>query len=117
MQQTTTLLSYGMLRRQAVRLLLERGVTGNVSEERRRVSDLDHTQDMAWTQLARCRGLDPDLFFVRSASEAREAARICHRCGVKEACLRYALEHEIEFGVWGGLTERQRRAYQRRVAS
>lgn len=102
------------------------GTYGNPSEgvagmacrrERRRVSDLEHDSEMAWARRARCRGLDPDQFFVRGAAQAREAARVCQRCEVKEECLRYALDHDIDFGVWGGLTERQRRAYQRRLAS
>lgn len=81
------------------------------------MGNLDGASDMGWALQARCRGLDPEQFFVRGAAQAREAARICQRCDVKEPCLRYALDHEIDFGVWGGLTERQRRAYQRRIAS
>lgn len=68
-----------------------------------------------WSDQARCRGLDPDQFFVRGAAQARRAIAVCGRCGVKEQCLRYALDNAIDFGVWGGLTERQRRAYQRKL--
>jgi WhiB family transcriptional regulator, redox-sensing transcriptional regulator len=71
---------------------------------------------MDWTARARCRNDDPERFFVRGAANARPAIRICQRCPVKDDCLAYALEHEIDFGVWGGLTERQRRAYLRRTA-
>ena len=70
-------------------------------------------EDTSWLRRARCRGLDPEQFFVRGIAQARPALRICQRCRVKEDCLRYAVENEIDFGVWGGLTERQRRAYQR----
>jgi WhiB family redox-sensing transcriptional regulator len=70
---------------------------------------------MHWTDRARCRGSDPEQFFVRGAAQARRAIKVCGRCTVKEQCLRYALDNDIDFGVWGGLTERQRRAYQRKL--
>jgi len=58
--------------------------------------------------------LDPEQFFVRGVAQARPAVRVCQRCPVQESCLDYALTHDIDFGVWGGLTERQRRTLQRR---
>jgi WhiB family transcriptional regulator, redox-sensing transcriptional regulator len=67
-----------------------------------------------WLDGARCRGMDPDRFFVRGVAQARPVIRVCERCPVREPCLQYAIDNEITFGVWGGLTERQRRAYQRR---
>lgn len=67
-----------------------------------------------WTERARCRGMDPEPFFGRNLSEARNAIRTCDRCEVREACLHYAVANGIEIGVWGGLTERQRRAHVRR---
>lgn len=70
--------------------------------------------DRVWTDRANCRGVDPDAFFVRGSVQARAALRLCQGCPVQEACLEYALEQEIDFGVWGGLTERQRRSLQRR---
>lgn len=71
--------------------------------------------EMDWTERARCRGLDPDQFFVRGAAQARRAIKVCQRCTVKDQCLGYALDNDIDFGVWGGLTERQRRAYARKL--
>ena len=62
-----------------------------------------------WVTLATCRSGDPDALFVRGA-EQRKAATICRRCPVQMECLADALDNRIEFGVWGGLTERQRRA-------
>jgi WhiB family transcriptional regulator, redox-sensing transcriptional regulator len=59
--------------------------------------------------------MDPDRFFVRGIAQARPVIRVCERCPVKDECLSYALNNEITFGVWGGLTERRRRAYQRRL--
>lgn len=72
---------------------------------------------MDWVEQARCRGLEAERFFVRGAVQAKQAIRVCDRCEVKAECLAYALEHEVDFGVWGGLTERQRRAQLRAVAS
>lgn len=71
----------------------------------------------SWMTAGRCRDHDPDVFFVRSAAQAKRAIRICERCPVREACLEYALDNAIEFGVWGGLTERQRRRLLRVAAS
>jgi WhiB family transcriptional regulator, redox-sensing transcriptional regulator len=73
-----------------------------------------HVDDRGWIEQANCRGVDPDAFFVRGAAHARAALRLCQGCPVQEPCLEYALEEEIDFGVWGGLTERQRRSLQRR---
>lgn len=70
-----------------------------------------------WTQRARCRGLDPEQFFVRSLQDARSAIQVCQRCPVRQECLDYAVDEDIEVGVWGGLTERQRRAYARRLVA
>lgn len=63
-----------------------------------------------WITRAHCRAGDPDLLFVRGAEQRGVAASICGRCPVAEQCLADALDNRIEFGVWGGLTERQRRA-------
>lgn len=74
-------------------------------------------QDARWLDQAKCRGMDSDRFFVRGVAQARPVLRVCERCPVKEPCLRYAIDNDITFGVWGGLTERQRRAYQRRLVA
>lgn len=66
-----------------------------------------------WTQQALCARRDPDELFVTGAAQ-RDAARICAGCPVKTECLADALDSQAEFGVWGGLTERQRRAVLRR---
>lgn len=67
------------------------------------------TDDRAWAAKALCRGTDPDALFVRGAKQ-REAAAICRRCPVITECGAEALDNKVEFGVWGGMTERQRRA-------
>ena len=62
-----------------------------------------------WISQARCREGDPDALFVKGAAQ-REAAQICNDCPVLLDCRADALDNRVEFGVWGGLTERQRRA-------
>lgn len=62
-----------------------------------------------WVTRAKCRDGDPDALFVRGAAQ-RRAAAICRHCPVLSNCRADALDNRVEFGVWGGLTERQRRA-------
>lgn len=66
-----------------------------------------------WITHAKCRAGDPDALFVRGA-EQRKAAVICRHCPVVTECRADALDNKVEFGVWGGLTERQRRALLRK---
>lgn len=63
----------------------------------------------AWVSKARCLASDPDELFVRGAAQ-REAAVICRHCPVILECAADALDNHVEFGVWGGMTERQRRS-------
>ena len=62
-----------------------------------------------WRAAARCRTADGDGLFV-AGSRQRQARALCRGCGVRTECLAHALDHRIEFGVWGGMTERERRA-------
>lgn len=62
-----------------------------------------------WTAQAACTGVDPEELFVQGA-EQRAAKAICRPCPVQLECLADALDHQVPFGVWGGLTERERRA-------
>lgn len=64
---------------------------------------------IAWVSQALCRQGDPDQLFVRGAAQ-RKAAVICRHCPVMLQCGADALDNRVEFGVWGGMTERQRRA-------
>lgn len=64
---------------------------------------------LTWVAQARCRGENPDDLFVRGAAQ-RKAATICRHCPVQLECGADALDNRVEFGVWGGMTERQRRA-------
>lgn len=63
-----------------------------------------------WTEESLCAQTDPELFFPRKGESPRLAKEICRSCPVIEECLAYALDHDIEFGVWGGTGRRERRA-------
>ncbi|MBW0016288.1 MAG: WhiB family transcriptional regulator [Mycobacterium sp.] len=65
--------------------------------------------ERAWVSKALCRDTDPDQLFVQGAAQ-RQAAAICRHCPVMQECAADALDNKVEFGVWGGMTERQRRA-------
>lgn len=64
----------------------------------------------AWVSKASCRSTDPEELFVTGAAQRKAAAAICRHCPVVAECLAEALDNKMEFGVWGGTTERQRRA-------
>jgi WhiB family transcriptional regulator, redox-sensing transcriptional regulator len=66
-----------------------------------------------WTLRSACRAKDPDELFVTGAAQNRAKA-VCVGCPVRTECLSDALDNRVEFGVWGGMTERERRALLRR---
>ena len=66
-----------------------------------------------WASLGSCRTADPDALFVQGAAQNR-AKQVCMGCPVRTECLSDALDSRVEFGVWGGMTERERRALLRR---
>ena len=67
-----------------------------------------------WRRLARCRGLDPEVFYPVNDDDAEAAKAVCALCPVREACLEGALASREKPGGWGGLTERERRRVLRR---
>ncbi len=69
--------------------------------------------DQTWAVEAACSKVDPDTLFVRGAAQ-RQVRQVCFSCPVRLNCLADALDSRISFGVWGGLTERERRALLRR---
>ena len=66
-----------------------------------------------WAELGSCRKSDPDALFVQGAAQNRAKA-VCLGCVVRTECLADALDNRVEFGVWGGMTERERRALLKR---
>jgi WhiB family transcriptional regulator, redox-sensing transcriptional regulator len=68
---------------------------------------------MDWSKDALCRNADPDELFVQGAAQNRAKA-MCMGCPVRTECLADALDNRVEFGVWGGMTERERRALLKR---
>lgn len=73
-------------------------------------------EERPWMVFGACRDMDPDLFFPQSSHDARAATAVCRTCAVRTECLEYSLEARESFGVWGGLTEKQRRQLLRRSA-
>ena len=63
-----------------------------------------------WRELAACRGADLNLFFPTRGGSAEPARQVCAACPVRQPCLDYAVSNAITDGIWGGLTERERRA-------
>ena len=70
---------------------------------------------LAWQGEAVCAETDPELFFPEKGGSTREAKRICAGCDVKTQCLEYALANDERFGIWGGLSERERRKLKKRA--
>ncbi len=71
------------------------------------------TDDGEWRASGLCQEVDTELFFPEKGGSAREAKRVCAACEVRPQCLEFALEHDERFGIWGGLSERERRRLKR----
>ncbi|WP_436694781.1 MULTISPECIES: WhiB family transcriptional regulator [unclassified Geodermatophilus] len=65
--------------------------------------------DDAWRLDALCAETDPEAFFPEKGGSTREAKRVCSGCEVRAECLESALANDERFGIWGGLSERERR--------
>ncbi|MEA3217042.1 MAG: WhiB family transcriptional regulator, redox-sensing transcriptional regulator [Acidimicrobiia bacterium] len=76
----------------------------------------DDNEELGWQEFANCLGVDPDLFFPERGASTREAKEVCRGCVVREDCLEYAITHAEKFGIWGGLSERERRRIRRERA-
>lgn len=72
------------------------------------LNDTITAPDLAWQQEALCAQTGADFFFPEPGSSVREAKRICGLCPTRSACLEFALTHDERFGVWGGLSEKER---------
>jgi WhiB family redox-sensing transcriptional regulator len=79
----------------------------------RSVDDDDNA--LGWQVDALCAQTDPEAFFPEKGGSTRDAKKICTTCEVKSECLEYALQNDERFGIWGGLSERERRKLRRRA--
>lgn len=70
--------------------------------------------DRGWADQAPCSSADPDAWFPSVGESGDMAKRVCGRCPVRSDCLEYALDHDEGFGIWGGLSEHERRKLRRR---
>ncbi|MCU1645260.1 MAG: Sporulation regulatory protein WhiB [Nocardia sp.] len=85
----------------------------------RSLFNLDELGPQRWREQALCAQTDPDAFFPEVGGSGRTGKRICEGCDVRKQCLDYALAHDQRFGIWGGMTEAERRRYsqQRRLGA
>jgi len=74
------------------------------------------TSDPDWRWRALCAEVDPELFFPKKGMPTAAARRVCAACEVRTECLTWALEHDQEHGVWGGLSDQERRRLKREAA-
>ena len=73
----------------------------------------DDNPELSWQERALCAQTDPEAFFPEKGGSTREAKKVCVSCDVRAECLEYALENDERFGIWGGLSERERRRLKR----
>ena len=79
------------------------------------LDDLFGAAEQEWQEQALCAQTDPEAFFPEKGGSTREAKRICQACAVRDECLEYALLNDERFGIWGGLSERERRRLKREI--
>ncbi len=70
-------------------------------------------EPLGWKTMANCAGVDPDLFYPERGASTREAKEVCRGCVVREDCLEFAIVNGEKFGIWGGMSERERRRIRR----
>jgi WhiB family redox-sensing transcriptional regulator len=77
--------------------------------------DIDDDGELSWQADALCAQTDPEAFFPEKGGSTRDAKKVCGTCMVRSECLEYALENDERFGIWGGLSERERRRLRKRA--
>ncbi|NHC13108.1 WhiB family transcriptional regulator [Motilibacter deserti] len=75
----------------------------------------EQDEELRWQERALCAQTDPEAFFPEKGGSTREAKKVCLSCEVRSECLDYALAHDERFGIWGGLSERERRKLRRQA--
>ena len=72
-------------------------------------------EEQSWQERALCAQTDPEAFFPEKGGSTREAKKVCLTCEVRGDCLEYALMNDERFGIWGGLSERERRKLKKKA--
>ena len=80
-----------------------------------REPDFDDEGELGWQTDALCAQTDPEAFFPEKGGSTRDAKKVCGACNVRSQCLEYALANDERFGIWGGLSERERRRLRKRA--
>jgi WhiB family redox-sensing transcriptional regulator len=86
------------------------------SQRDSKLADLLTAENLGWQDKANCKGADADLFFPERGASTRKAKTICAACQVRVECLEFALMESEKFGIWGGLSERERRRIRKQRA-
>ncbi len=79
------------------------------------LDDFSDEGELGWQTDALCAQTDPEAFFPEKGGSTRDAKKVCGACNVKAQCLEYALASDERFGIWGGLSERERRRLRKRA--
>ncbi|WP_081743352.1 WhiB family transcriptional regulator [Arthrobacter sp. H20] len=77
--------------------------------------DFDDEGELGWQADSLCAQTDPEAFFPEKGGSTRDAKKVCGACNVRSQCLEYALANDERFGIWGGLSERERRRLRKRA--
>ncbi|MDJ0317194.1 MULTISPECIES: WhiB family transcriptional regulator [Arthrobacter] len=80
-----------------------------------KLEDFSDEGELGWQTDALCAQTDPEAFFPEKGGSTRDAKKVCGACNVKTQCLEYALANDERFGIWGGLSERERRRLRKRA--
>ncbi len=80
-----------------------------------RSDDFSEDGELGWQTDALCAQTDPEAFFPEKGGSTRDAKKVCGACNVRARCLEYALSNDERFGIWGGLSERERRRLRKRA--
>lgn len=79
------------------------------------VAGFEDEGELGWQTDALCAQTDPEAFFPEKGGSTRDAKKVCGACNVRSQCLEYALANDERFGIWGGLSERERRRLRKRA--
>lgn len=74
-----------------------------------------HHTTSSWREAGLCAQTDPEVFFPEKGGKTTSARAVCQSCDLRQQCLEYALAHDEWLGLWGGLSERERRRLKRGI--